>query len=507
MNVCMLACFHCRVSCALLFTHWLSRSLFLSLSLSTSWSTLQVGLGNFHRAHMATYMDDLLSKDSSQHSWGIMGGGVMSFDVDKRESLEPQDWLQVLVERDGETVEARVIGSMVDFCPVDLNHHAPLKRAMLNPNIKIVSLTVTESGYFLNPNTGKFDPNNQNIVKDLENPDHPSTIFGIMIQALKKRKESGVPPFTIMSCDNVPENGHVCKEVTLGLAHMVDPDMADWMEEHVQFPNSMVDRITPATSELERDYLMDQFGVEDSFPVFCEPFRQWVLEDKFSNGRPDLEQVGVQFVEDVHPFENMKIRILNGGHASLVYPSALLGLKFVHDAMEHKPVRAFLDALEVNEIIPTVGPVPDTNLSEYWKIIARRFSNPTMNDTVHRNAYDGSGRQPKFIIPVLKDNLVAGRSVDGLAIVSAMWCRYCQGATEAGVIVAPHDPQWDRLHQTALAAKKNPQIWLDMADIYGETGQHPLMKEAFAKAMRLIETKGIEATLGDYSSTRPGAIA
>lgn len=458
---------------------------------------------------MATYLDDLLNHPDplqTNRHWGIVGAGVMSLDVDKRAALEPQDWLQVLVERDGSSdVRARVIGSMVDFLEVDLKTpHAPLKQALQHPNIRIASLTVTEGGYYLNPNTGKFDANHPRIVQDLEHPDQPSTIFGIMIQALKHRKQHNIPPFTILSCDNVPENGHVCKEVTLGMARAVDPAMADWMEEHVQFPNSMVDRITPATSYLEREYVQEQFGVDDAFPVFCEPFRQWVLEDKFSNERPQLDQVGVQFVEDVHPFEHMKIRILNGGHASLVYPSALLGLMFVHNAMEHKSVRAFLDALEVHEIIPTVGPVPDTNLSEYWDIIAGRFSNPTLNDTIHRNAYDGSSRQPKFTIPVIKDNLEAGRSVDGMATVSAMWCRYCQGTTEAGETVAPHDPQWERLHQTALAAKKNPQAWLDMTDIYGETGQHPLMKEAFAKAMKMIEEKGVEATLDAYSNSRLG---
>jgi mannitol 2-dehydrogenase len=249
---------------------------------------------------MGSYLCDLFEKDSSQHEWGILGAGVLHFDASKRAQLEPQDWLQTLVQRDDEKAEGRILGSMVDFLPVEHEKgHGPLKEALKNPDIKIVSMTVTEGGYFLNPNTGHFDPKNEHILKDAKNPDDPSTIFGIMIQALKHRKEAGVKPFTIMSCDNVPHNGKVCHEVTVGLAKMIDEDLAKWIEEHVTFPNSMVDRITPATSDDERKWIEENYHYKDAAPVFCEPFRQWVLEGKFVNGRPALEKVGVQFVDDV----------------------------------------------------------------------------------------------------------------------------------------------------------------------------------------------------------------
>jgi mannitol 2-dehydrogenase len=260
----------------------------------------------------------------------------------------------------------------------------------------------------------------------------------------------------------------------------------------------MVDRITPATSERERAHVRDTYGHECASPVFCEPYRQWVLEDNFPQGRPALERVGVQFVPDVAPYEKMKIRILNGGHASLCYPAALLGVKYVHEAMEHPVIASFLNALERTEIIPTVPSVPETSLTEYWKLIAKRFSNPTINDTILRICFDGSSRQPKFIIPVAADGLKEGRNVDGLALVSAMWCRYCQGKTEAGEIIEPNDPEWNRLHETALKAVEDPSYWLDMTDIYGELGQNPKFLESFSTALHTISREGVEAAMQKY---------
>ena len=204
-----------------------------------------------------------------------------------------------------------------------------------------------------------------------------------------------------MSCHNVPHNGDVVRSVVVGLADLTDSELAKWIAENVEFPNSMVDRITPATSDDELKFLKDNFdGLEDVAPVFCEPFRQWVLEDRFCSGHPPLEKKGVEFVPDVTPYETMKIRILNGGHASLCYPSALLGVDYVHESMEHPVIGPFLDCLERNEIIPTVPPVPDTNLEEYWEIIQERFANPTIMDTIRPNCSDGFSHQPMFIVPV-----------------------------------------------------------------------------------------------------------
>ena len=234
-----------------------------------------------------------------------------------------------------------------------------------------------------------------------------------------------------MSCDNIPGNGHVTENAVAGLAELVDPELR-WIRGNVAFPNSMVDRITPATTDRERATLQDKFGLEDNWPVFCEEFRQWVVEDKFPAGRPAFEKVGVTFTSDVAPYELMKIRILNGGHAAIAYPAALLDIHFVHQAMADARSRAFLDELTQREIIPVVPPPPETDLGDYRRLIARRFANPKIEDTMSRLCFDGSNRQPKFILPTARDRLKAGGDVRGPGAGSALWCRYCYGETESG---------------------------------------------------------------------------
>lgn len=454
---------------------------------------------------MAAYMDDLMNEDFENHKeWGIVGAGILSFDADKRKLLESQDWLQTLVSRDADSVKARIIGSMTNFLPVDfeLRQHTALQRSLENPSIKIVSMTVTEGGYFLN--NGEFDPDHPQMQFDIRHPDHPQSIFGMIVKALDRRRKAGVNPFTVMSCDNIPHNGDVVRSVVVGLAGHIDDELSRWIADNVAFPNSMVDRITPGTTAAQGEYIKEAFGYEDASAIFCEPFRQWILEDKFPHGRPALEKLeGFKFVPDVAPYELMKIRILNGGHASLCYPAALLGVQYVHEAMEHPTIGPFLDALERNEVIPTVPAVPDTSLPKYWELIAKRFSNPTINDTISRICFDGASRQPKFIVPVARDGLKKGCKVDGLALVSAMWCRYCQGVTESGEVIGPNDPQWDRLQAVAKNAAEDPSAWLQMADVYGEVGQDPVFVEAFSKALKSIESDGVEAAMKQYVDASP----
>ncbi len=457
---------------------------------------LHIGVGNFHRAHMAAYIDDLLNKDfEAGKEWGIIGAGILHFDQSKRDLLEPQDWLQTVVEYDIDVVKPRVLGCMTDFLPIDTKE---IEKALQNSEIKIVSLTVTEGGYFLSD--GKFDLTNPHIQHDVENPENPKTIFGVLCKAARFRKDANLPLFTILSCDNIPHNGDITKSVVMGIAKAQDEQFASWLGETMAFPNSMVDRITPATTEDQVKFIQDKYGYEDAAPIFCEPFRQWVLEDSFSAaGAPPLDMLeNVKFVPDVTPYEFMKIRILNGGHASLCYPSALLDLQHVHDSMEHKTVMAFLDCLQRQEIIPTVSPVPDIDLTEYWATIAKRFSNPTLRDTITRICFDGSSRQPKFIVGTIKDNIKAGRPVDGMALVSAMWCRYCLGKTQLGNEIAPNDPQWDRLQALALKANDNPRIWLEeLPEVYG-SDVAPVFISAFDKALKSIQTEGVEGAMKNY---------
>ena len=285
---------------------------------------------------------------------------------------------------------------------------------------------------------------------------------------------------------------------SLVLPDLFDADLADYIRAEVAFPNGMVDRITPATTDRERTLLSDNYGISDNWPVFCEPFKQWVLEDHFPLGRPRLETVGVTFVEDVAPYELMKIRILNGGHAVIAYPSALMDIHFVHEAMENDLVRAFLRKIELTKIVPIVPPVPDVNLESYFQLISDRFSNPKVGDTIPRLCLDGSNRQPKFILPSTRDRLRQGLSVTGLALESALWCRYCAGTSDSGREIAPNDDSHARLKAAALAAKNDPMAFLELGDIFGDIAQSEVFRSAFADALPRLWSDGTVKVLQDY---------
>lgn len=455
---------------------------------------VHIGLGNFHRAHQAVYLDDLFALGEG-HDWAIIGAGVRPADAAMREALKEQDCLSTVIELDPTGRRARRIGAMIDFLPVERGNGA-LIAAMAKPDIRIVSLTVTEGGYFMD-SAGQLDTGAPDIQADAANPDAPETAFGAILAALKRRRAAGVPPFTVMSCDNLPGNGHVTQQVVVGLARLSDTDFADWVEAHVAFPNGMVDRITPATGARERA-MAAAFGLDDPVPVTCEPFRQWVLEDHFPAGRPALEKVGVVFTEHVHAYEAMKIRILNGGHAIIAYPGGLMDVDLVHEAMEQPLISAFLDKVEREEIIPIVPPVPDTDLGGYYAVIRERFANPEVADTVRRLCLDGSNRQPKFIVPSIRDNRAASRLPLGLILESALWCRYCAGTSDSGTPIAPNDPNWAELTARAQRAKDDPAVWLAMSEVYGDLGSDPEVVVAFAQALRALWAKGARAVLADY---------
>jgi mannitol 2-dehydrogenase len=453
------------------------------------------GVGNFHRAHLAVYLDDLFNMGIN-HDWAIIGAGVMPHDEMMREILVAQDYLTTIVEQDANFSAARVTGPMIDFIPP--SERARLLATLADPAIRIVSLTVTEGGYMIDPATGKFDPNHPVLQRDSKNPADPISVFGLILHGLKARRAKGVAPFTVMSCDNVPHNGVVTRNAVAGLARITDSSLAAWIEEKVAFPNAMVDRITPATTDRERSLCKEMFGIEDKWPVFCEEFKQWVVEDHFPTGRPAFEKVGAEFVDDVTPFEYMKIRILNGGHAVIAYPGGLLDVHYVHEAMEHPLIRGFFEKVEQEEIIPTVPPVPNTNIHDYFKLIDRRFSNPKIGDTERRLCLDGSNRQPKFIVPVIADNLRAGRTIEGCALESALWCRYCYGETDSGKVIEPNDPSWDRLQLLSRKAKDDPLQWLTMEDIYGDVAKDERFRTAFSKWLTMLWRDGTATTLQTY---------
>ncbi len=457
------------------------------------------GVGNFHRAHQAVYLDALFNSGEG-HDWAIIGAGTRASDAAMRDALRQQGWLTSVVEQEADSSKAHVTGVMLDY--LEPGDSQSVIAALTDPAIRIVSLTITEGGYYIDPASQKFDPTHPDIAYDAAHFDAPKTAFGLILAGLVKRREAGIPPFTVMSCDNIPGNGHVTENAIAGLAALIDPALAEWVKSAVAFPNGMVDRITPATSDREKKLLADQFGIDDAWPVFCESFKQWVLEDNFPAGRPALEKVGVQFVPDVAPYEHMKIRILNGGHATIAYPAGLLDIHFVHEAMEHPLVSAFLKKVEAEEIIPIVPPVPDTDLNAYFALCEKRFANPKIGDTIRRLALDGSNRQPKFIVPSAMDRVNANSLLTGLALVSAFWCRYCYGTTDSGAVIEPNDPNWDRLTEQARKAKDNPAIWLEMADIYGDLAKAPAFISAFSKCLNFIWKNGTTATLEAYLADR-----
>ena len=452
---------------------------------------LHVGVGNFHRAHQARYLHDLFQA-GADHDWAIVGAGIKPFDAARREALGAQDWLTTVVELSPDALQATVTGAMVDFLPVD--PQAILAR-LDDPAIRIVSLTLTEGGYYVDAGTGGFDADHADIRADAAAPGSPRTVFGILVAALRARRDAGVAPFTVMSCDNLPENGHVARAAVEGLARLIDPELADWIASDVAFPSGMVDCITPATSPAEIAMVADTFGIADAAPVTCEPFRQWVLEDRFPAGRPALERVGVQFVPDVVPYETMKLRILNAGHAAIAYAGAMLGHVFAHEAMGDPDVEAWLRALMTREVIPILPEVPGLDHHAYLDLCIDRFGNPRVKDTVARLCLDGSNRQPKFVLPSVADALRQGRDVRLLALEVALWCRFCAATAQPDATLALEDARAPAMQAAALATRDDPGAFLALTDIFGGLAGEPAFADAFAEHMAALWSDDVRSVL------------
>ena len=457
---------------------------------------VHIGLGNFHRAHQAWYLHRLMEAGRA-HDWAIIGAGVRPYDAEMRERLLAQDCLTTLIELDPERSAAEVVGSMIDYAPV-VEGAAPLIAAMADPAIRIISLTVTESGYFVEPATKGFDADHADIRHDVANPGAPRTAFGAIIEALRRRRDAGHGPFTCMSCDNLQGNGRVLRQTVAALARLSDPALAAWIDAHVSFPNSMVDCIVPATGPAELA-LARSLGIDDAAPVTHEAYRQWVIEDDFCAGRPPWELVGATFSGDVHAFETMKIRILNAGHQALANVGEVLGLATIADCMAHPLVAPMFRKVQREEIAPTVAPVPGMTPRAYVDLIERRFANPRIVDTVRRVAFDGSARHAGFVLPIIRDRLAAGGAVEGLALIEALWARMCQGVREDGSAIAPNDPVWDELSKAAMAARARPAAWLEQRRLYADLADDPAFGHAFARWLDRIDRDGAAAALRAYT--------
>jgi mannitol 2-dehydrogenase len=453
---------------------------------------VHIGLGNFHRGHQAWYLHKLMEQGLA-HDWAIIGAGVRANDAAQRDRLLSQDCLTTLIELDPAGKSAEIIGSMIDFIPVE-EYNAALIERMSQSDIRIVSLTVTEGGYYIDPATGGFSADHTDIKFDAAHPDTPKTAFGAIVAALKIRRERGHEPFTGLSCDNLQGNGAILRRTVVSLARMSDPQLADWIEANCTFPNSMVDCIVPATGAKELA-LVKEYGIDDAAPVTHENFRQWVIEDDFCAGRPDWQEAGATFSSNVHDYEVMKLRILNGGHQMISIPADLLGIEFISDAMLHEGINGFLRATVEHEVAPSVKAVPGMTAAGYLKLIDRRFSNPEIVDTTRRVAFDGSSRQPGFIVPSIRDALASDISINGLALMSALWMKYCLGQREDGSKIEPNDPNWYRLTEVAQQALTDPIIWLQQSQYYGDLASHEGFATAFVGWAKHLEQHGVESAL------------
>ncbi|WP_298585714.1 mannitol dehydrogenase family protein [uncultured Kocuria sp.] len=469
---------------------------------------VHVGVGGFHRAHQAMYLDRLMNEGQAL-DWGICGMGVLPGDVRMRDALASQDHYYTLVVKhsDGST-DARVIGSIVDFVHAPDDPEAAVER-LADPAVRIVSLTITEGGYNFNQATGAFDPAHPDVAHDLaaaalgrgESAAGPRSVFGLVVEALDRRRARGTAPFTVMSCDNIQGNGDVARRQFTAYASLRDPELGAWVESNVPFPNSMVDRITPVTAEEDRQHLAETYGVLDQWPVVCEPFTQWVLEDHFvggAAGRPPFEEVGVQLVADVEPYELMKLRLLNASHQALCYPGFLAGYRYAHEVCSDPLFVAYLLAYMDREATPTLQPVPGIDLEAYKATLIERFANPAVRDTLARLCAESSDRIPKWLVPVIQENLAAGRPVDFSATIVASWARYAEGADEQGAPIEVVDQRRDQVMAAAAGhLAGDPLAFVRNPDLFGDLAERPGFTEPYLRALESFHARGARATLED----------
>ena len=433
------------------------------------------GVGGFHRAHQAMYVDRLLEEGLAR-DWGICGVGVLPSDRKMANVMAAQDGLYTLIAMNPDgSRDARVIGSIVKylFAPDDPEAVVELIAA---PTTHVVSLTITEGGYAIG-NAG------------------PDSVFGLVTRALARRKDRGVPSPTIVSCDNIEGNGDVAREAFTAYAEKTQPELAAWMKANTRFPNSMVDRITPVTSPEVIDYLATELGIDDEWPVAAEPFTAWVLEDDFSDGRPSYEDVDVLLVEDVTPYELMKLRLLNAGHQALCYFAYLSGYRLVADAAGDPLFAEFLAEYMDSEATPTLQPVPGIDLPDFKRTAIERFANPAVRDTIVRLCYGSSDRIPQWLVPVIKENLKTGAPVRLSAATVASWARYAEGVDEQGEPIDVQDQLADSLVPLAKSQLEHPTAFIENTALFGDLAKDQRFVDAYLWALDSLHADGARATL------------
>jgi mannitol 2-dehydrogenase len=467
---------------------------------SVGW--VHIGPGAFHRAHQAMYLDAYLG-GTDDTTWGICTVGLLPGDTAVRDVLVEQEGLYTLltVQPDGAT-DARVVGSIVRHL------HAPddpaaVLATLADPRTRVVSLTITEGGYGVDDSSGSFEPTDAATLADLGGAPLPSSAFGYLVAALAERRAARTPPFTVLSCDNIQNNGRVAKVAVTAFARHRDPELAAWVAEHVAFPSCMVDRITPATTEETREAART-FGIDDGWPVRAESFVQWVVEDSFVTGRPELERVGVQFVSDVVPYEKMKLRLLNASHQAMGYLGLLNGATYVHEVCRDPLFVEFLRGYMHHEAIPTLDPLPGVEVDAYCDHLLARFASAEIADTLARLVVDGSDRIEKFLLPVLAEQLRGGRRIERCALVLAAWSCFLQKEAD----LHPVDRRLPELQEAVDRERSAPGSFLDYRPVFGELGSDAGLRRAFVQSRAALLERGVRSalaasTLGATSAQPP----
>jgi fructuronate reductase len=453
---------------------------------------VHLGIGAFHRAHMAAYTQDALAKEPAR--WGICGVSLRAPDI--RDRLVPQDTLYTLVVRGREAETLGVIGSVreVLFAP---ESPARVIARIAEPETRIVSLTVTEKGYCHDPATGALRENDPGIAHDLAHPAAPRTAIGMLVRGLQARCKGAAGRVTVLCCDNLPHNGRTLHGVARRFAELVDPDLAAWIDAHVTFPSTMVDRIVPASTPSDVAAVAARLGLEDAAPVLAEPFRQWVIEDDFAAGRPCWDKVGAEFVADVGPYEDMKLRLLNGSHSAMAYLGYLAGYEFIYQVVANPAFRAFVERL-MSEASTTLALPAGVDVARYRRDLLERFANPALGHRCYQIAMDGSQKLPQRLLGTIRDRLKGGGTVDALALAVAAWMRYVRAVDEKGDAFQVQDPLAARLQEAARAGDAPACVdrLLRLREVFGsDLPDRPELRARLVAWLSTLDQNGAKATV------------
>lgn len=461
---------------------------------------VHLGFGAFHRAHQAVYADILAAEHGSD--WGytevnLIGGEQQIAD------LNHQDNLYTVAEMSADAWTARVVGVVKEALHAQVDGLDTVLAKMCEPQVAIVSLTITEKGYCHSPASGQLMLDHPFIAADIQNPHQPKSAPGVVVEALARRRAAGLPAFSVMSCDNMPENGHVMRNVVCAYARAIDAGLADWIESHVTFPSTMVDRIVPAVTPDTLDKIEQLTGVRDPAGVACEPFRQWVIEDNFVAGRPAWEKAGAELVSDVIPFEEMKLRMLNGSHSFLAYLGYLAGYEHINDCMSDENYRRAAHDLMLNEQAPTLK-VQNVDLARYADLLIARYTNPALRHRTWQIAMDGSQKLPQRMLDSVRWHLADNSSFTLLTLGVAGWMRYVGGVDEKGNKIEVSDPLLPVIQAAVQGSEEGEsrvKALLAIEAIFGQDlPQNGQFVDQVTNAYLSLLSKGAKATVAQFSA-------